>query len=667
MTADAGHGIKFGMGNVRRLQPQKEKTNKVPQNVSPISKQSVAKIQDLGKFLSESYDPDAEFKNLNSPVPSMFSRFLEALFVTKDKKQEASNIPGVEYARVVEVNRAGGYRVRTISNSADFREAVRKSEAGWKNVQRLMEKGIRLKRDSLISPEERTLRESFFDNEDPNQTIAGADGFQEYTPIMGGPFSKQLYLHDMLDGFAKAFEAYNHNPIAHQGINITTAFVLGRGVGKKACHPECQKALDAWWDKNDIDSRLEFWSTTLSRDGELMLKKVFDPISQEVSLRWMDPSTCWEIVTDLEDQETGVGASSRGVIYYHFQYPTQYQVLYGGAKDQVYNPSNFQSAKFVISQVPADDLLFYKINVGPNEKRGRSDLFPVLGWLKRYKDFWTAHVLRAIITSTFAWKNKIKGSDADVSAFISAFGNQQPRFGSVWVENEASDLQPMTVDLKASDAKEEAGGIINMIAVGLGIPMSYLGFGEHQARASAVVASEPGTKKFQGRQILLGRVLRDVGQEWGRQEIAAGRLPAEVTDEDNKENPGQMIPHKIQIDFQFPEIAIEDRTAKIKDIDFAVTGGYMPHEDGANMINKELGRENANYEDDQEKIESEEEQQAIELYNRPRPIPTEPQVRQDGSQPPVAGAPGQPPAPPQIKPAGMNGKERRDIKLQHRS
>lgn len=647
------------MGNVRRLHPEKEKTDKVPQNVSPISKQSAAALQDLGKFLSESYDPDAEFRPLNNPVASMFSRFLEALFVTRGNSKEASNIPGVEYAKIVEVNKVGGYRVRTIETNEEFRAALLAAEKGWKKVNRLLEKGIRLKRDDLIGPDERNMRESFFDNEDPAQTIAGTDGFQEYTPIMGGPFSKQLYLHDMLDGFAKAFEAYNHNPIAHQGINITTDFVLGRGVGKKACHPECQKRLDEWWDEQDLDHRLEMWCTTIARDGELMLKKVVDPIKKELGVRWMDPSTCWEIVTDLEDQETGIGASSRGVIYYHFQYPTQYQILFGGAKDQVYNPSNFQSAKFVILQVPADEMLFYKINVGPNEKRGRSDLFPVLGWLKRYKDFWTAHVLRAIITSTFAWKNKIKGSDADVSAFISAFGNQQPKFGSVWVENEASELTPMTVDLKASEAKEEADGIINMIAVGLGIPMSYLGFGEHQARASAVVASEPGTKKFQARQILMGRILRDVAQAWGALEISSGRLPAEVADES-----GEVVPHKIKIDFQFPEIAIEDRTAKIKDIDFAVVGGYMPHEDGANMINKELGRENSSYKDDREKIKNEEISRAQDLYNRPAPIPTDPQVPQ-GSQGAAPDGQQEPPAP--QRPAGMSGQERRAIKLQHRS
>jgi len=616
-------------------------------------------------FLSEAYDPDEEFKALNHSTKSLYSRFLEALFGERTKTGglgKASAIPGVEYARIFEVNRAGGYRVRSITSNAELRDAVRRAEVGWPKVQRMLEAGIKLKDDSLIDPKERALRESFFDTEDPTQTIAGTKPFQEYVPIMGGPFSKQLYLHDMLDGFAKAFEAFNHNPIAHQGVKIITHFVLGRGVSAKACHPECQERWDAWADKLDLNSRLEMWSDTISRDGELMLRKAVNPITKELSVRWVDPSTVWEIVTDLEDMETGMGASSVGVFYYHQQFPTQYQVLYSGGADQRFDPGRFESSKYVINQIPADEMLHYKINVGPNEKRGRSDLFPVLGWLKRYKDFWTARVLRAIVQSTFAWKNKIKGSDSDVQSFINSFGNQQPEFGSVWVENEASELTPMTVDLKGSDGTDEAMGIINMIAVGLGVPKEYLGFADQSARASAVVASEPGTKKFQARQITLGRVLRDIAQAWARGEIESGRLPSVVVDEET----GETVDHKVKIDFQFPEIAIEDRSAKIKDVDFAVVGGYISHEDGAAMIAKELGIENFDYDEAQAEIAAEELRRAGALYNRPAPIAGQPQVPQ-GSAAAPAGSGATAPEP-QPKPTGsLGGQEKREIRLQHRS
>lgn len=657
---------------------------------------------DLTEALDQRYDPDRKYREIDKPTPSPLGKYLEA--VEKNPK-----VAGVVYAKLYEVNEIGGYRITTVSD-AEFRARVKVSEAGFEKVRRIIESGLKLvpaatmgkaEIDARIAVrkahlKEAGLKENFFDLEDdPTQTNKGATGFTEYTPIMGGPFSKQLYMADMLDAFAKAFEAYNHNPIAHQIVRITTCFALGRGVSAKACHPQCQERWDEWSKEAGLDARLESWSDTLSRDGELMLRT---PKGQnQLVIRWIDPSTVWDIITDLEDFETGLGLASRGIIYYHQQYPTQYQLLYGGGQNSKFNPSDYESSKYIINQIPAEEVLHYKINVGPNEKRGRSDLFSTLGWLKRYKDFWTARVLRAVAQASFAWKNKIKGADTDVAAFISAFPQKPPDFGGVWVENEASDLQPMAVDIKGGDAKDDASGIRNMIAVGPGIPEQYLGFGEgHQARATAVVASEPGTKKFQARQILLGRVLRDIATLWGQAEIKSGRLPKQVPVDSSELTVLQrlvvkfgatpigkailsvlkmagaaeaMEDHEIQIDFQFPEIAIEDRTAKIKDVDFSVSGGYISHEDGSTMIAKELGIEQYNYQETQAKIAQEEKERARATFNRPTPPPDQPQGPGGSGAPGGVGMAGASnPSDPQPKPTGaLPGKDKRAIRMTHRS
>ena len=674
------------MGRARdRVTNQHDQDVESSRSTAPSCKNIPRKDVNLSEVIERVYNPDERFQGITRPKTSLLTRFVESLFTWKDEKPyRKTDIPGIEYARLFEVNMAGGYRLRTIHSTEELREAIRKAYKHAASVHRMLESGIKLVPDETITKDERKLRENFFDLEDQTQTQNGVSSFAEYIPIMGGPFSKQLYLHDMLDGFAKAFEATNHNPVAHQAVRVITYFVLGRGVTFKACHPECQDRWDEWSDKLDLNTRLEFWSDTITRDGELMLRKVKDRIRKELSIRWIDPSTIWEIVTDLEDMETGCGASSIGVIFYHQQYPTQYQTLYGGGDQQQFDPSKFQSTKYVINQIPANEVLHYKINVGPNEKRGRSDHFPVLGWLKRYKDYWTAVVLRAIVQSTFAWKNKLKGADTDVTAFISSFGAQQPEFGGVWVENESSELTAMTADIKGSMSESNADGIVDMIAVGYGIPSQYLGFsGKSNSRASAVVGSEPGTKKFQSRQQLFGRVIRDIAQDWGRIEIEEGRLPAMVEDQET----GGQVEHVVKIEPQFPEIAIEDRTAKIKDIDFAVTGKYIPHEEGAKTIAKELGMENYDYDKAMAKIAAEEENRSRDIYNRPTPIPTDPQIPQAGAggaavpgnpmpgqavgatgSPAGAGQSGAPKAglAGKVK-SGLSGKERRDIKSTHRS
>lgn len=603
--------------------------------------------------ITNAYDPDKSFKSKH--VSAFVPDFLKRL-VTK----EGNKLPDlVHSAKIIEVNCFGAYKVRTIEGTAQFRAALNKATKNAKVLKKLAESGIKMRRAESVKPEDRAafkamgksarFKEDFGFDQNPN------DPFNEYIPIMGGPFSHQLYLHDMLDAFAKSFEAWNHNPLAHQIIKITTHFVLGRGVTVKANDDDVQSRFQDWWDKNDMDNRLDYWCDMLSRDGELMIRCFTNKMTGELFVRWVDPSTIWEIVTDLEDIEQ--------VYYYHQQYPTQYQVLYGGAENEKYNPSNFDSSKYVINQIPAEDLYHIKINCSPNEKRGRSDLFSILGWLKRYKDFQTAIVLRAIVQSTFAWKNKLKGTNTDVQAFINQFGTDQPQFGSVWVENEASDLQPMTADVSNGRGLDDCPGIVNAIAVGSGIPKEYLGLSDHGTRATAVVASEPGVKKFQARQLVLGRLLKDLAQRWIKNEQAAGRIPFfQPAEKITKLGPSN--PTDTKIEFQFPEIAVEDRSAKLKDIALVQVSGYLSKKHAAVMSAKELGLANYDYEEEMDDISKEQTDAAQELYTR---TSTALNHNGGGAPNPPGGlvAPAAPGAPTQEQPApsgGLSQQDRRDIK-----
>lgn len=652
--------------------------------------------RDGGKMVESirRYDPDQDFAPKNEK--SLILRFVEALTAKpKDAKKALPDL--VESARIISVNRFGAYKVETIKGSDEFRAALERAKTGEKAIRKVIENGIKLRPIGEFKAKEcakfremaatKKFREDF-DIADNTNTGGTGNPFDEYIPIMGGPFFHQLYLHDMLDALAKSFEAWNHNPLAHQIVKITTQFVLGRGVAPKARDPLVHERFLQWWDKNDMSGRLEYWSDMLGRDGELMIRKFVNPITKEMFVRWLDPSTIWEIVTDLEDIER--------VFYYHQQYPTQYQVLYGAPKGSGFDPTKFESSKYVINQIPAGEVCHVKINCSPNEKRGRSDLFPILGWLKRYKDFQTAVVLRAIIQSTFAWKNKLSGTNADVEAFISEFGTDTPEFGSVWVENEASTLEPMTADVGSGKATADCPGVVNAIAVGAGIPKEWLGMGDASTRATAVVASEPGVKKFQARQLQIGRLLKDIAQAWFANEVAAGRIPkfqskagtdpkqpADLADSVRRKltsmpEPKALVATDGMIEFQFPEIAIEDRTAKMRDIDSARNSGYLSKKRAASMSAKELGVEDYSYEAEQEEIAEEGAADMSALYNplglqpnAPPAAPVQPPAA-PGAEPqkpnPTDPKPNDPkPGEPEEKPnsGGLSGEERRDIKQQN--
>ncbi len=645
------------------------------------SRPSIRKVPgDPMKFIesaTKTYDPESEFRP--ALTKSIIPEFFAALNAKPAKEGDA--LPDlVESARIIEINRFGVFRVRTINGSQALREAYAISTEKKSVIQTIVESGIRLREESTVRAEDRAafrkmaetkkFREDFDISPNTNNT-GSTNPFDEYIPIMGGPFNHQLYLHDMLDALAKSFEAWNHNPLAHQGVKITTHFVLGRGVSYKARDPLVQKRWSDWWKKNKMDARIEEWSDMLSRDGELMVRKFKNGATKEIFVRWLDPSTIWEIVTDLEDIER--------VFYYHQQYPTAYQVLYGGGADPKFNPTNFGSSKYVINQIPADEVIHVKINCSPNEKRGRSDLFNVLGWLKRYKDFQTAVVLRAIVQSTFAWKNKLKGTQTDVDAFISEFGTVQPEFGSVYVENEASDLQPMAVTQGSAGALDDCPGIVNAIAVGLGIPKEYFGLSEHGSRATAVVASEPGVKKFQARQLILGRVLKSIAEDWFKNEIANKAIPASQPDTGEDADLaavsrwvlanaakfpylggaiqamiarviGASKPTDGEIEFEFPEIAVEDRSAKIKDLEIAHQDKVISHRRLSTSIAKELGIEEYDYDKEKAEIEKESIESMSSLYPPPDPDASP----EDDQQPEKPGG-------------GLGAGDKRDIKRTSRS
>lgn len=635
------------------------------------------------------YTPDADF--VEKHVAALVPKFYKTL-ISKAKDEKLPDL--IESARIMEVNRFGAFRVRRIDSSEKFRAALNEAKKGEKILKRLVESGIKFRPEYKFSETDRVeckklcesakFREDFDVADNTNQTNS-TDPFNEYIPIMGGPFSHQLYLHDYLDMLAKSFEAWNHNPLAHQIIKITTHFVLGRGVSFKANDQVVQDRFKEWWERNQMEERLEFWADMIARDGELMIRRFFNPVTKQMFLRWIDPSTVWEIVTDLEDIEV--------VYYYHQQYPTAYQVLYGAPHGSKFNPTKFDSSKYIINQIPAEEVYHVKTNCSPNEKRGRSDLFPILGWLKRFKDFQTAVVLRAIMQSTFAWKNKLSGKDTDVDAFINTFGTDQPEFGSVWVENEASDLQTMAVDTGGKGAGlADCPGIINAIAVGAGIPKEYLGLSEHGTRATAVVASEPGVKKFQARQLLLGRLLRCIADDWFHNEIATGSIP-ELQPGDDKDAPivirglkklapkipmlgdaikrlidflagaTQMVPTDGNIDFMFPEIATEDRSAKMKDLQMALTDKAISHRRYATSVAKELGQEGYDYDEEMDEIVEEAQNEALSLYS-----PMGPSAGNPGN-PPAPPAAGQPPETPEPQPApsgSLSSEDRRGIKRNDR-
>lgn len=407
---------------------------------------------------------------------------------------------------------------------------------------------------------------------DDASSLTGLVG-QDFIPLMGGPFHKQLYIHDYMRMQALAFHAYHHDPFARRAVQIIKDFTLGRGFEVVCKKKENQPVWDAFEKVNDLYQMMEFGCVELSLYGEIMawwLPNRMTKIAYQLRpgqepnkgylprVRLIDPSMVWEIVTYPEDITR--------VLYYQIVSPTQYQMYTGSDKGQ-----SVPSTKFIFKQVPAEEIMHFKINTVSNEKRGRSDLYPIFGELKRLRDSLNYSVIALQKSAAWGIDTTVEGSDAD----LQAYAEEQERLGTI---APAGSEFVHTAKIKREYLSNSAAGkggtsqtfdwILSTIAAGLGIPINY--FGTHlsggQTRASAIVATEPVAKLFEMRQEKFKRIIQQMSARLWED---MGMTPCEV-------------------DVIFPEIITQDRSAKLKDLSTAVTMGWISNQTAGEIAAKEL-------------------------------------------------------------------------------
>ena len=467
----------------------------------------------------------------------------------------------------LEANRDGVYRYRNFKNKAQIQEA-------WKKNSRLQ----RLR--------EARFHENYFQGAGSNAGLVGDD----FVPLLGGPFNKQPYLTDYLAAHAYCFHEYHHHPLARAIIHITRDFVLGRGF---RIDSDDEKALAIWHafaEVNRFDELMEDLVKEGSTYGENLIwwlpqNQVYigykDRPGQEPQMgllpriRLIDPSTCWEIVTYPEDITR--------VLYYQLVFPTQYQIFQGrDAGEPV------PGSKFVMQQLPPSDVMHFKYNCMSNEKRGRSDLFPVLGYLKWVRD--AVNYKLIALKKQAAWTEDIivEGSQVDVdnlSQALKSLGEFEPA-GSRFIHTNKITRQYLTSAVGSAGRDESILEGISMIAAGVQIPVSYFGLSisSGQTKASAIVGTEPVAKKMERRQQEVTRIIRAI---WTKLQNEYGVKGAEC-------------------EITFPEIITQDRSAAIKDIKFIEDCGYISRETAAPLAAKEFDLEKYDWDQEKEKIAAEE-------------------------------------------------------------
>lgn len=474
-------------------------------------------VQKILAATETAYDPDAFAQDAEKPTT--LAAHYEAAVVRKTCKIGEQDV-ATEISGTLIV--AHGLRGRRLLRFDGWDALHAITESDEYRAQKLRET-----HGAYVTPAHlKRLRETKAQETGDTFADSGAPGSQpaapndEYHPLLLGPYHRQLYQHDFLDQASKAFEAFNHNPIAKAVVNLNVGFVMGDGAKVVCANPRAQKVVDQWIEGVgtyglSFQDKLRMAYRDGSIIGEFFFYAPIDPTTKYPLFKLWDPTTVYEIVTDPRDIER--------VLYAYRQFSTQYQqpMTAPGA-----TTAKVPTSEYVIEQIPPEDWLQVKVNATVGEKRGRSDLFPVLGWLKRFKDWFNAAVVSAQINTAFVMWWKITGDQADVDRFKgNADFTKVPPPGSAFFTNDGvvpSMLRPGDVG-ELGDTGQQ---LLGVIATSMNLPPEYLGVSGSAPRATALTRSEPAAKFFEQRQQLMREAISWLIRRVIDAAIAKGDLPA---------------------------------------------------------------------------------------------------------------------------------------------
>lgn len=517
----------------------------------------------------------------------------------------------------------------------------------------------RISRDQFIESFRKDSGSQFRENYSGNNSVLAnplSPTFSvgnDFTPLLGGPFYKNLYYYqDYIRMHSEAFYAKNFDPVANAVSQITRDFVVGSGYEVQCDTKDTQGQLAmAIWksfeEVNDLQAQIDHACEELSIYGEVMwwklphnqAKIIYQlrpgdtiPYGLIPRVRLLDPSNLVEIVTYPED-------ISR-VLFYCWLTPTQWQMFTGGLGQDAPTQKSVQSAlKFIYRTIMADQILHFKVNTVTGEKRGRSDYFPILSYLKRLRDTVDFSLIALQKTAAWAIDTTIDGDQTDINAYVqsqAALGTIAPA-GSEFVHTKAI-TRVMQANQGSSNINSDAFSLgLSMCAIGSGIPVSY--FGSHlsagSTRASAIVATEPVAKKMEKRREVMKRMIRKL---WDYVMAEAG-MP------------------KIHCDIIFPEIITQDRSQKLKDLALAADNRWIAPETAATMAAKELQIQNYRYNAELEKMK-------IELPQVPMPLTAPAATSMGGAAAATSSGASAPPTPEDSQEAsGLSSMDKRAVRM----
>ena len=442
--------------------------------------------------------------------------------------------------------------------------------------------------DALVPPVMRRVRRAVAEKSEDGGKASGGlqEGSQyaeggEWSPGTGEisrwewrSVSKDIALGGELDSdthqsiMRRAYAAWCRNPMAGQIVNLTTWFVMGKGLGFSARDSRVQEILNRFWadPENNMPVMQHWMSNELQIYGEIFCRFFTNPIDGSVRMALIDPLEIREVATDPDDIRKPVAYLRE---YRRRALPSEWVDAFKGIGGPSWFPLEDEVVKEVIE---GGEILHVKVNNVSNRKRGMSELYRVLPWLDAYERWLEDRLNINKARGTFAFLRKVPTIPSRAAGPFetdSAGKYIVPKSGSILVVHESEQWEVLSPSIGADDAKEDGRAIKLMIAAGSGIFEHYFGDPSTGNLATARSMELPMVKKFEDRQRLFEGFFKKVFQRVIEAGIQAGVVAADVDR---------------TVEVNFPPIVPEDVALLTRTLINQVDAGLLSKESARRMI-----------------------------------------------------------------------------------
>lgn len=300
---------------------------------------------------------------------------------------------------------------------------------------------------------------------------------------------------------------WQSNLLASRLIELPLAYLLAEGVTLTCKKEEHQKLLSDFWNDpiNNWPAKLEARVRDLAITGEQCYIMHVNDGSGFMRLGYLNPRNIGQVVMDPDNPEQPIGVvTKRDAKGRYFKYKV---AVLGDDADLFTN----RTAQIRATDFTDGECLLFQVNKLPAGTRGRSDLLAQIDWLDAYEEFQLGEVDRQQFLRAFVWDVTLTGADdQDVKKFDKDF--KAPAPNSKFVHNEKVALEAKAPELQAADSSETARLLRNHVLGGATMPEHWFGGGGDVNRNAASEMGEPTFKIYTARQMMLKRMLEEIGR-----------------------------------------------------------------------------------------------------------------------------------------------------------